>query len=195
MLAALGVLLAGCGSGSSSTSIRGQGQPVTMTPVPASGWTTYSNTTYGYTIQYPANWFTSGTSSSADDIEIYNFDPSQLDSTDTIPPPPFNKDSLDAFANPSHLAMSEYYAQYRASDPSSPPANSQTQRAATVAGRSALEVIQQTVQWSGGNIAYPSVTYFVPDGDNVLILNELYSPGGQPSAVFAHIVSSLKFGK
>jgi hypothetical protein len=188
------ILIAGCGD-ARPTDLPGEGAPPNVTPVAPSGWTTYANTAFHYSLQYPANWFISDTSPSVEDIEIYNFDQSQVNGTDDIPQPPYNKYTIDAYANPNNLAMPAFYTLYEQTDPTSPPASSQAQHAATVAGRASLEVVQQPIQWSGGVIAYPSVTYFVPDGDHVLIVNEVYSLGAQPSAVFAHMIGSLKIGK
>jgi len=187
-------LLAGCG-GATPSGPPGEGDVPTPAPIAPSGWKTYANTTYHYTIEYPANWFPSDTSPAAPYLEVYNFDASLVESADQIPPPPYNKYSIDAYANPNGLAMPAFYALYRETDATSPPASSQAQRPATVAGRPALEVIQQPVQWSNGKIAYPGVTYFVPDGASALIVSELYSTGGQPSTIFAHMIASLRITK
>ncbi len=191
-LAAL--LVAGCGDATPS-GLPGEGALPNITPIAPSGWTTYANTAFHYSIQYPANWFISDKSPTQQDVEIYNFDQSQVNGTEDIPQPPYNKYTIDAYVNPNNLAMPNFYTLYEQTDSSSPPASSQTQHPATVAGRASLEVIQQPVQWSGGKIDYPGITYFVPDGDHVLIIGELYSIGGQPSSVFAHMIGSLKFSK
>jgi hypothetical protein len=187
-------LLAGCGGGNPS-GLPDEGAVATPKPVAPLGWKVYTNLTYHYSIEYPANWFPTDTSPSAPYLEIYNFDTSQVESADQIPPPPYNKYSIDAFANPNGLAMPAFFALYRETDSTSPPASSQTQRPATVAGRQALEVIQQPVQWANGKIDYPGVTYFVPDGASVLIIGELHSTDGQPSAIFAHMIASLRITK
>jgi hypothetical protein len=191
-LAAL--LVAGCGN-ATPTGIPGDGDLPDATPITPVGWTTYANTAFHYSIEYPANWFISNTSPTQEDVEIYNFDQSQVNGTEDIPQPPYNKYTIDAYVNPNNLAMPAFYTLYRETDSSSPPATSQSEHTATVAGRAALEVIQQPVQWSGGKIDYPGITYFVPDGDHALIISELYSLGGQPSSVFTHMIGSLKIGK
>jgi len=191
-LAAL--LVAACGN-ATPTDLPGEGVLPNVTPIAPSGWTTYANTAFHYSIEYPANWFISDKSPTQQDVEIYNFDQSQVNGTGDIPQPPYNKYTIDAYVNPNNFSMPDFYTQYEQTDPTSPPASSQTQHPATVAGRASLEVIQQPVQWSGGKIAYPGITYFVPDAGHVLIIGELYSIGGQPSAVFAHMIGSLKIGK
>lgn len=193
-LAALLVcVLSGCGN-TTPTGIPGEGAAPPVTPVAPSGWTTYSNTTHHYSIQYPANWFNLDNSPTTEDVEIYNFDATQMDNMGAVPPPPYEKYAVDAYVNPNHLAMPDFYKLYEQTDSSSPPASSQSEQSATIAGRASLELVQHPVQWSGGRIDYPSITYFVPNGDQVLIVNELYSLGGQPSAVFAHMIGSLKVG-
>jgi hypothetical protein len=193
-LAAL--LVAGCGN-ATPTGIPGEGALPDVTPIAPSGWTTYANTTFHYSIQYPANWFISDKSPTQQDVEIYNFDQSQVNGTEDVPQPPYNKYEIDAYINPNNLSITDFYTLYEQTnvDGSSPPATSQSEHSTTVAGRASLEVIQQPVQWSGGKIDYPGITYFVPDGDHVLIVSELYSLGGQPSSVFAHMIGSLKIGK
>jgi hypothetical protein len=186
-------LLAGCGQ-ATPNSLPSEGNQPDATPIAPSGWTTYRNTAHNYTMRYPANWFVSDTAPSADSLKIYNFDPTKVEAED-IPPLPFNKYDIDAYVNPNRLSLPDFFALYRQTDADSPPASSQSLRSPTVAGRAALEVIQQPVQWSGGSIDYPSVTYFVSDGDSMLIVSELYSTGGQPSPVFAYMIGSLKIGK
>jgi hypothetical protein len=192
-LTSMMLVLAACGAATPS-GMPSDTQAPDATAIAPSGWKTYTNTAYHYAIQYPANWFLADSSQTADYQEIYNFDPNQLDNAEDVPPPPYNKYSIDAYANPKRLAMPDFYADYRATDSSTPPANSQQQRAVSVAGQSALQVVQRPVDWSGGSIKYASVTYFVPDGDSVLILAELYSPGSGPSDVFGHMIGSLKIG-
>ena len=49
------------------------------------------------------------------------------------------------------------------------------------------------VEWTNGKIDFASVAYHVASGDDVLIVKEEYSTGGQPSPTLTHVVTSLKF--
>ena len=69
----------------------------------------------------------------------------------------------------------------------------QEARTLTIADHQALQVTQQPVEWTNGKLDFPSVAYYVASGDNVLIVKEEYSTGGQPSPTLTHVVTSLKF--
>jgi hypothetical protein len=190
-LVALG-LLAGCGASEADSGV-GDTAKSDATPVAPSGWKTYANTMYQYSVEYPANWFLSDTSPTTDYLNIYNYDPLKISDPENVPPPPYNKIEIDVFTNPNKLSLPDFYAVFRETDPVSPPASSQQTRNVTVAGHSALEVTQQPVEWTNGKLDYPSVGYYVAAGENVLIVKEEYSTGGQPSDILAHVVGSLKF--
>jgi hypothetical protein len=185
-------LLAACGGGTTSADNSGDITPPLPTVVVPQGWATYSNTTYHYSFEYPANWFMADKSATLDYVEVYNFDPTQLDNVEDVPPPPYDKLELDAYANPNSLDIDSFYNSYQQTDTTTPPASSKVVTSITVNGQKALQVLQKPVQWADGQIQYPSMTYFVPSGDTVFILNELYATNNQPSAVFAHMLSSLK---
>jgi hypothetical protein len=195
---ALGVLmvallpLAGCGAGDSDVS-GGDTTISDATAVAPSGWKTYTNTMYHYSLEYPANWFPDDTSGTTDYLNIYNYDPQKVSDPEEVPPPPYNKLEIDAFTNPNKLSLPDFYAVFRDTDPNSPPVSSQQTRTLTIADHQALQVTQQPVEWTGGKLDFASVAYYIASGDEVLIVKEEYSTGGQPSATLTHAVNSLKF--
>src|SRR5262249_32951895 len=91
-------LLAGCGGGSEHCG-GGDRTPRDSTPVAPAGWKTYTNAMYHYSLEYPANWFPDDTSGTSDYLNIYNYDPQKVSDPEDIPPPPYNKLEIDAFAN------------------------------------------------------------------------------------------------
>jgi hypothetical protein len=195
---ALGVLvaallaLAGCGAGEGDVN-GGETTMSDATVVAPAGWKTYTNTMYHYSIEYPANWFPDDTSGTTDYLNIYNYDPQKVSDPEEAPPPPYNKLEIDAFTNPNKLSLPDFYAVFRDTDPNSPPASSQQTRTLTIADHQALQVTQQPVEWTGGKLDFPSVAYYIASGDEVLLVKEEYSTGGQPSATLTHAVNSLKF--
>jgi hypothetical protein len=195
---ALGVLvavllaLAGCGAGEADVS-GGETTMSDATVVAPAGWKTYTSTMHHYSIEYPANWFPDDTSGTTDYLNIYNYDPQKVSDPEEVPPPPYNKLEIDAFTNPNKLSLPDFYAAFRDADPNSPPASSQQTRTLTIADHQALQVTQQPVEWTGGKLDFPSVAYYIASGDEVLLVKEEYSTGGQPSATLTHAVKSLKF--
>ena len=147
---------------------------------------------YRYSVEYPANWFPDDTSGTTDYLSIYNYDPQLVSDPEDVPPPPYNKLEIDAFTNPNKLSLPDFYAVFRDTDPNSPPASSQESRTLTIAGHQALQVTQLPVEWTGGQLDFASVSYYLASGDYVLIVKEEYSTGGQPSPVLTHAVNSLK---
>jgi hypothetical protein len=196
----LGVLLAGCGSPQVTTppsptpcvtaTPAPSPQPAASEPTPIAqrGWSTYTNQTYHYSLQYPSNWFLPPISPS--NFYAFNFDPSQFAGADR-PPPPYNEIEVDALPNPSQQSLTDFYASNRNSPTGPPPCSVATQQL-TVARHPALEVVQTPTANAGpGAITYPTVTVYVADGTTILALYEFYSPGGRPSPVFAHMLASL----
>jgi hypothetical protein len=200
----LAALLAGCGSSQVTTppsptpcvvgTPAPSPQPLASepTPVAARGWSTYINTTYHYRLPYPSNWFLPGASATSGNVYLFNFDPSQFDQADR-PPPPYNEIEVDALANPSQQSLADFYAANKNS-PAGPPPCAVTTQPSTIAGHQALQVVEMPTANAGpGALTYPAVSVFVADGTTILALYEFYSPGGQPSSVFAHMLSGLTF--
>ena len=186
-------LLAGCGGGAGDDFGGGDTSISDATPVVAAGWKIYTNTMYHYSLEYPANWFPDDTSGTADYLSIYNYDPQKVSDPEEVPPPPYNKLEIDAFTNPNKLSLTDFYTVFRETDPDSPPASSQEARTLTIGDHQALQVTQLPVEWTDGKIDFASVAYYVASGDDVLIVKEEYSTGGQPSPTLTHVVTSLKF--
>lgn len=96
-----------------------------------------------------------------------------------------------AYPNSSELSAHDFYVNNHQVNPLDAPACSQTTYSVTLAGRAALEIVQHAVHWQNGVIDLIRVTCYVPDGTNMLILDENYSPNGQPSNILAHMIASL----
>jgi len=81
-------LLAGCGASTHAADTPGSGSTPTATASPNAGdaatatpsvsWATYTNTTYGYTIQNPTNWFPLDTSPTAGSFDVFSYDSSKV---------------------------------------------------------------------------------------------------------------------
>jgi hypothetical protein len=51
--------------------------------------------------------------------------------------------------------------------------------------------VQHPVRWTLGVVDKPSLSFWVPDGDTVLIIAESSPPGGAPSDALKHMLASL----
>jgi hypothetical protein len=185
-------LLTGCGGAGDDFS-GGDTSTSDATPVVAAGWKTYTSTMYHYSLEYPANWFPDDTSGMTDYLSIYNYDPQKVSDPEEVPPPPYNKLEIDALTNPNKLSLTDFYAVFRETDSESPPASSQEARTLTIGDHHALQVTQQPVEWTGGKLDFASVAYYIASNDEVLMVKEEYSTGGQPSPTLTHAINSLKF--
>ena len=166
------------------------------TPMAAASWTTYANTTYHYSIEYPASWFVPDTSPTQVDFGLWNFNWRMYHpGSDDLLPPPYNKIEIEMVANAQQQTPRQYQsAQMQMPGPLTIPACSQTLRDTTVGGHVALEVIQWPISGYGGPaITYPEVSYLISDGAMLVWAGEYYSPGGVPSPTFARMVASLTF--
>lgn len=163
-------------------------QPPTITP---STWTTYINTAYHYHIAYPSNWIILGNTADSPSFLAYNFDPNKLTGADEVPASPYDKIEVDALPNPGHLSAANVFARNQAPNGSQPPACSVSTSPMRVAGQQALLVVQHPVRWTLGVVDKPSLSFWVPDGDTVLIIAESSPPGGTPSDVLRHMLASL----
>jgi hypothetical protein len=190
-------LFAGCGSNAQTADMSGSGSTPTVTASPrddetqttaaAASWVTYTNTKYGYTIQYPTEWFHSDTSPTAE-FSIFSYDPSKISGYPL--PPGATKIEILVYPNPSQLSPADVLQQ---------PLDQRTQRgepvgtitklSVTVAGRASLEVIEGP---HGGNVfgGY-TITYMIPHGGIMLWLGQYGLPNGTPSAILTYMVQSL----
>jgi len=81
----LGVL-AGCGSSTQGADRFGSTPTVTASPrdnetptaTASTNWATYTNTKYGFTIEYPTGWYPSDTSPTAGGFDVYSYDSSKV---------------------------------------------------------------------------------------------------------------------
>ncbi len=166
---------------STPTEPPGSSQP---TPIPPSGWATYTDTVYHYTIQYPANWFVVSGSCAGMAFDVYNYDPWHVGS----PPAGGLKIEVFPLPHPSQLSASDFYNQLKQEQQgqpgATPPCPAETTNSLQVDGRDALEVSCP---------AQNSVVFYVPDGQTMLSAYESISMDGHPSDVLTYMVTSITF--
>lgn len=167
--------------------------PPATTPqvIAPSGWATYTSSDYHYSIQYPANWpYEPAQPPTSMVFDVRNYVQSQYSGAGEARPP-LHSIEVIAYPNSSGFSAHDFYVNNHQVNPLDAPACSQTTYSVTLAGRAALEMVQHPVHWQNGVIDLISVTYYIPDGTNMLILDENYSPNGQPSDILAHMIASL----
>lgn len=171
--------------------------PPTSAPqlIAPSIWTTYTNTAYHYSIQYPASWFVYDfdKSPTTSNFGVYNFKPDSAGGTDLFPP--YNKIELRVFPTSSQQSPLDFYHANSNNDPLSPPPCSRTVTSTTAGGHEAIQIVQWPYATDNQPpIIYPEVYYYVAaPGSTLLGLFEYYSPGGHPSKPFAKMIASLTF--
>lgn len=167
------------------------------TPIVASNWTTYTNTTSHYAIQYPANWYVPDTSPSSNDFYLLNFDSRTYHpGGDNLPPPPYNKIEVHSLQTSEGKTPMEVYSAGYTNNPLAAPECSRTTTQTTLAGHAALRIVQwPAASGYGPPTTYPQAFYYVVAGTGqpLLVLAEYYSPNGQPSPTFARMIASLTF--
>jgi hypothetical protein len=195
----LGGLLAGCsssaqgagtsGSGSTPTATASLKDNETPTATASTSWATYTNTKYGYTIEYPTEWFPLDTSPTTGDFIVFNYDTSKVE----VPPlpPGGTKIEIGVAPNPDHLSPDDMLQQ--SLDQSAQRGEARgtiSKQSVTVAGQPSLEVIEgpHTGPFSGNTY---SIMYMIPYGTGMLAVNQYWLPSGAPSAVLTHMVQSL----
>ncbi|HEX6123032.1 MAG TPA: hypothetical protein VFY89_07725 [Ktedonobacterales bacterium] len=172
--------------------------PPAPTPIAPSGAKTYTNTSVGYTLTYPASWVVSDATTPDHGLLVLNYDPARYAPTGShLAPPPYNAIQSDAVDNPSHLAPEAYNTAH--------PPYSRSQigtlacweplSRAQVAGHDAFAlVIWSAYPQQGGSSVYaPSVRYPIAAGSALLHIEESYSEGAKPSAALQQAISTLTF--
>lgn len=165
-------------------------------PITPQGATSYTNTTAGYSIKYPANWYVSA-ATPAGGFQILNYTPPNAGTE--ISPPPYNAVRIDFLENPSHLTPEAYHT-------ANPPfsvreigvrACWEALNRAQVGGHSAYALViwsaDYTTDAGKTKIYRPSIRYYVTAGNYLLQVDELCSEGAQPSAALRQVITSMTF--
>jgi hypothetical protein len=193
---ALCLALAGCATSSNATSGATASAPTQVastatpqpaspqpTPLPAKTFTTYTNTTYGYSISYPRNWSVEGTDASAQSLVIFNYNPRVYQQPTSAPP--LLKIEIDTAPNPSHLSPLDFFKQ-SSTGPGEPAIKIQSSQATTLADHDAERII-----WTSSASQYPIITFLISKGDTMLLISQSNVANGQPSPVFTQMLASL----
>lgn len=196
---ALCLALAGCdaaasatGGGATATTTEATQATVTdtpqppqpqPTPLPTGTFTTYANTTYGYSISYPQNWVFEGADPTAMSFMVFNYNPQTFQQPFSAPP--LLKIEIDAAPNPSHLSPLDYFKQ-SSTGPGAPAVTIQSSRMTTLAGHDAEEVIS-----TSSASQFPVITYLIPKADTMLLIYQFNAANGQPSPVFTQMLASF----
>ena len=164
-------------------------------PIAPQGAASYTNTTAGYSIKYPANWYVSAATPTGG-FQILNYTPPNAGTE--ISPPPYNAVRIDFLENPAHLTPEAYHT-------ANPPfsvreigvrACWETLNRAQVGGHNAYALVIWSVDYTDAGktkIYRPSVRYYVTAGNYLLQVDELYSEGAQPSAALRQVIASMTF--
>jgi hypothetical protein len=160
----------------------------TPTVTASTGWAAYTNTEYGYTVEYPTEWF-AGDISPTSGFNVFSYDSSTVSGNPL--PPGATKVAILYSPNPSQLSAADVLQQtVDQRTQRGEPIGTITKQSVTVAGRASLEVVEGP---HGGNVfgGY-TITYMIPHGETMLWLSQYGLPSGAPSAVLTHMVQSLK---
>lgn len=156
-------------------------------PISPVGWKIFTSTYGHYMIAYPANWITTG-SPTLNNFTVFNYNPAQTYGGPVHPP--LLSIEVDVIPNPQQLDPIAFL-DAAANDPSgqTPPASTQTRTPMPIAGRNALQVIQQPYR----EIAYPAVQYYIPNGASIVLVSQSDAANSMPSDVLTHMISSFTF--
>lgn len=157
-------------------------------PISPDGWKVFTSTYGHYTIEYPANWITTG-SPTLNNFTVFNYNPAQ-----TYGGPvhsPLLSIEVDVLPNPQQLDPISFLDAAIATDPTgaTPPASTQIRTPVPIAGRNALQVIQQPYR----ELAYLAVQYYIPNGTYMVLVSQSNATNGMQSDVLEHMVGSFKF--
>jgi hypothetical protein len=188
LIAVLTIALVGCGINLNVNAIPTwtplpTPTPMVITPIAASGYSTYNNTLYHYNISYPSNWIAPSTNPAVQNFSVANYDQEIYQPSVVLPP--FSKVEIDVYANPKYVASTVLF-QTVVGSPGSPKATVISQQQTMLAGWYATEVV-----WSTAANSTPTITYLVQVRNYILFIYETNAVKGQPSPVFAHMLNSL----
>ena len=115
----------------------------TAAPTPTTAWKTFTNTKYGYSLEYPADWLVNPDLSGIDPstsnyVAFYNHEPPETGSGQPLPPDKL-KIEVWVHQNQKDLPLDQWVQEFNASSPSQPSIKSSEQ--ITVAGRYGIRQI------------------------------------------------------
>jgi hypothetical protein len=151
--------------------------------IPPKGWTTFTDSVYHYSIQYPANWIVPYGSCSGMAFDVYNFDPRVGDGGPEYPAGGFKIEVLP-LPNPEGLSALDFSKQEAKKTDDSLPCPSYTTKPLKVAGRDAVATTCPAIPLIG-------YIYYVPDGVTMLSIGQTYPVNAQPDLVLTQMVASL----
>lgn len=158
--------------------------PAPITPIPAaSHYTTYTNTLYHYSVDYPSNWIVPSSNPAVANFIAANYDPAIY--TPTLVEPPFFKVEIDAAANPAYTAPLAVFHS-AVTGPGAPKASILVSNQTFLAGWYATKVV-----WNTTAAPTPTITYLVQVGQFLLFIYQTNATHGDPSPVFTHFLQSL----
>jgi hypothetical protein len=164
-------------------------------PIAPQGAASYTNTTAGYSIKYPSNWYVSDATPTGG-FQILNYTPPNTGTE--ISPPPYNAVRIDFFENPTHLTPEAYHT-------ANPPYSFReigvracwgTLSRAPVGGHTAYALVVWSADYTDGGktkIYRPGIRHYITAGAYLLRADELYSEGSQPSAALRQVIASMTF--
>ena len=164
-------------------------------PIAPQGAASYTNTTAGYSIKYPSNWYVSDATPTGG-FQILNYTPPNTGTE--ISPPPYNAVRIDFFENPTHLTPEAYHT-------ANPPYSFReigvracwgTLSRAPVGGHTAYALVVWSADYTDGGktkIYRPGMRHYITAGAYLLRVDELYSEGAQPSAALRQVITSMTF--
>jgi hypothetical protein len=157
----------------------------TPTPIAPAGWSTYTNTKYHYTINYPANWGVDNLQCpDADSLTIRNFYTQQWGIHGY--PPGGIEIELSAGDNSSQTsALAALQSEERGDQSVAlPHCTTFTTRALTISGHDAAE---------GNCIVEGFILVYIADGTTMFRIIDDVAPNGQPQSIFTQIINSITF--
>ncbi|HEX3270872.1 MAG TPA: hypothetical protein VHR15_09495 [Ktedonobacterales bacterium] len=164
-------------------------------PIVPQGAASYTNTTAGYSIKYPSNWYVSDATPTGG-FQILNYTPPNPGTE--ISPPPYNAVRIDYLENPSHLTPEAYHT-------ANPPysfreigalACWETLSRTQVGGHTAYALVVWSADYTDGGktqIYRPGIRHYITAGAYLLRVDELYSEGAKPSAALRQVITSMTF--
>ena len=159
----------------------------TNTPIPASGWTTYTDSMLHVALRYPANWLLPFGACPGQTVDIYNYDPRDGVGGPMFPPGGI-KIELSPQPNPSQLSAQQFFTQVQQDQQTTggPTCPSYKTQPLTVGGRDAFQTTCPNL---------PSYGYedYVPDGQTMLTIGTGGILDAQLAALFQQIIASITF--
>ncbi|GEM_PF-624160 len=158
-----------------------------VTPEPLASWSTYTNTTYHYTLKYPANWVLDNLNC-PDSAYLAFWNYNYVGWNGPGAPPGAIKIELSAEENSTGLSALDFLQMQEQIDQNAvggPSCTAFTNTTLTVGGHDAAE--------ESCTMGEVGVAIYVPDGSTMLRISDDFAANGQPSDVFNQMIASLMF--